>query len=229
METLNSAMKNQLSFNKMLETQIAQLATALPSPTPGKLPGQPETPPKEHINAVTTWEECSVAILNQPPQKKKDPGNPTILCSIGTQHFDQALCDLGASVSVMLKEVFDKLTHATLAPTTMCLQLADQSIRYPDGIAEDILVKIWNFIVPVDFVVLDMEIDSKMPLILRRPFLSTAEATIDVGARQVHLNINGRRQTFAFKPKVEHVRQDSCHEGRRHNNEHAQRVAAERR
>ncbi|KAJ1295966.1 hypothetical protein BS78_01G262700 [Paspalum vaginatum] len=54
METLNSAMKNELSFNKMLETQIAQLAAALPSPTSSKLPGQPEAPPKEHINAVTT-------------------------------------------------------------------------------------------------------------------------------------------------------------------------------
>ncbi|KAJ1270500.1 hypothetical protein BS78_06G056600 [Paspalum vaginatum] len=54
METLNSAMKNQLSFNKMLETQIAQLAAALPNPNAGKLPGQPEAPPKEHINAVTT-------------------------------------------------------------------------------------------------------------------------------------------------------------------------------
>ena len=54
METLNSAMKNQLSFNKMLETQIAQLATALLSPTSGKLPGQPEPPPKEHIAAITT-------------------------------------------------------------------------------------------------------------------------------------------------------------------------------
>ncbi|WVZ50244.1 hypothetical protein U9M48_001518 [Paspalum notatum var. saurae] len=54
METLNSAMKKQLSFNKMLETQIAQLAAALPNPNTGKLPGQPEAPPKEHINAVTT-------------------------------------------------------------------------------------------------------------------------------------------------------------------------------
>lgn len=46
MEGLNSAMKNQLSFNKMLETQIAQLAGAMPNPNTGKLPGQPE-PPRE--------------------------------------------------------------------------------------------------------------------------------------------------------------------------------------
>ena len=55
----------------------------------------------------------------------------------------------------------------------------------------------------MDFVVLDMEIDSKTPLILGRPFLSTVDANIDVGKGQVHLNINGRRETFAFKPKVE--------------------------
>jgi len=54
METFNSAMKNQLSFNKMLETQIAQLAASLPNANVGKLLGQPEPPPKEHINAVTT-------------------------------------------------------------------------------------------------------------------------------------------------------------------------------
>jgi len=107
----------------------------------------------------------------------------------------------------MPKVVFDKLTHATLAPTAMCLQLADQSILYPVGIAEDVPVKIRNFIIPVDFVVLDMEVDTKTPLILGRPFLSTAEANIDVGAGEVHLNINGRRETFAFKPKVEQYRQ----------------------
>ncbi|WVZ83371.1 hypothetical protein U9M48_030529 [Paspalum notatum var. saurae] len=163
--------------------------------------------PLPSTEVVHLTEECSAAILNKPPQKKKDHGNPTISCSIGTQHFDQALCDLGASVIVMPKVVFDKLTHATLAPTAMCLQLANQSIRYPVGIAQDIPVKIRNFLIPVDFVVLNMEIYSKTPLILGRPFLSTAEANIDVGAGEVHLNINGRRETFALKPKVEQCRQ----------------------
>ena len=73
----------------------------------------------------------------------------------------------------------------------MCLQLMDQSVRYPAGIAENIPVKICNFYVPVDFVVLDVEVDSKTPLILGRPFLSTANAHIDVGAGVIQLNING--------------------------------------
>ncbi|XP_025828670.1 uncharacterized protein LOC112903648 [Panicum hallii] len=73
---------------------------------------------------VQLTEECSTAILDPlPEKKKKDPGCPTITCSIGAQHLRHALCDLGASVSVMPK-------------------LANQFVRYPAGIAENILVKI---------------------------------------------------------------------------------------
>jgi hypothetical protein len=88
---------------------------------------------------IKLTEECSAAILNT-SIKKKDPGCPTIDCSIGDQYFDNALCDLGASVSVMPKAIFDKLSHAKLDPTTMCLQLVDQSLRYHVGITENILV-----------------------------------------------------------------------------------------
>jgi len=110
-------------------------------------------------------------------EKKKDPGCPTIDCSIGNQHFN-ALCDLRASVSVMPASVYKKLEHATLEPTSMYLQLADQSVQHPMGIAENILVKIRDFLVPVDFVVLDMCPDSKVSIILGRPFLSTATPTL---------------------------------------------------
>ena len=139
--------------------------------------------------------------------KKKDPGCPTITCSIGAQHFSKTLCDLGANISVMPKVVYDKLNHHALAPTTMCLQLADQSVRYLAGVAENILVKIRNFLIPVDFVVLDMQVETKTPFILGRPFLSTANASIDVGAGEIQLNINGQKETFAFKLKVEQCSQ----------------------
>jgi hypothetical protein len=64
-------------------------------------------------------------------------------------------------------------------------------------------VKIRNFLDPVDFIVLDMEVDTTRPLILRRPFLSTANANIDVGAEEINLSINGKKEKFAFKPRVE--------------------------
>ena len=89
----------------------------------------------------------------------------------------------------------------------MCLQLENQSVRYPAGIAENIPVKIRNFFIPVDFIVLDMEVDAKKTLILGRPFLSTANAHIDVGAGEIQLNINGQQERFDFKPKVEQCNQ----------------------
>ena len=225
LEVVTSALKNQLSSNKTLETRLAQLAAALPVCESGKIPGQPEvsqesvravttrggrstkdppypdnagpttekpkeksqpSPPQEdsdkeeevttqtpqefvdtsllpfpnrnrkssvdeqfarfieviqkiHINVplldamqvptyarylkdilnnkrplptsetVKLTETCSEAILCKIPEKKKDPGYPTITCSIGPFSFNHALCDMGASVSVMPKSVFDKL------------------------------------------------------------------------------------------------------------------------
>ena len=48
-----------------------------------------------------------------------------------------------------------------------------------------------------------MEVDTKTPLNLGRPFLSTANAHIDVGVGEIQLNINGQTEKFAFRPKVE--------------------------
>jgi hypothetical protein len=152
---------------------------------------------------IKLTEECSAAILNTSLIKKKDPGCPTIECSIGNQYFNNALYDLGASVSVMPKVVLDKLKHRTLVPTSLCLQLADQSVRYPSGIAKNIPVKIREFLVPVDFVVLDMHPDSRVSLILRPPFLSTTNAHINVGGGEIIFEINEKEEKFAFRPRPE--------------------------
>jgi hypothetical protein len=77
--------------------------------------------PLPSMDVVKLTEECSAAILNHLSKKKKDPGCPTITCSIGTQQFDHALYDLGASVSVIPKVVFDKLNFTHLGPTPMML------------------------------------------------------------------------------------------------------------
>jgi hypothetical protein len=85
----------------------------------------------------------------------------------------------------------------------MCLQLAEQSLRYLIGIVEDISVNIRGFFIPVDFVVLEMHPYSKVSLILGRPFFSMANAHIDVGIREVKFNINGREERFPFRPRPE--------------------------
>ncbi|GJR35503.1 reverse transcriptase domain-containing protein [Tanacetum coccineum] len=62
----------------------------------------------------------------------------------------------------------------------MSVRLADRSFQYPVGIAENMLIEVGKFTFPADFVILKMEEDSKVPLILGRPFLHTAEAVIRV-------------------------------------------------
>jgi hypothetical protein len=146
-------------------------------------------------------ERCNAAILDGLLDMMGDPGVPTISCLIGTQKFDQALCDLRASMSIMPKVIYDKLNHDSFIPTSTHLQLADQSIQCPIGIAEDILVKIRSSIIPVDFMVLEMDVCHQIPLILGRPFLSTTGATIDVAARIIKLNISEKEGTFTLKPK----------------------------
>jgi hypothetical protein len=146
-------------------------------------------------------EECSAAIANG-LEKQKDPGCPIIPCSVGSFKFEKALCDLGASMSVMPRDVFEKLC-LPLEPTGMCLELGDNSIRYPLGIAEDVPVKVRHHFIPVDFVVLEMGEREKRPPILGRPFLKTVGATIEVGKGEIMFDINRERSSFKFLPHLE--------------------------
>jgi len=107
--------------------------------------------PLPTTEVIKLTDACSAALLQQLPEKKEDSGFPTIKCSIEAQNFDKALCDLGASVSVMPKVVFDQLNYTDLTPTPMQLQLADSSVGHPEGIAEDVLVSVRDCFVPVDF------------------------------------------------------------------------------
>jgi hypothetical protein len=153
------------------------------------------------VDHVKMSEQCSAAITNG-LEKQKDPGCPIIPSSVGSFKFEKALCDLRASVSVMPRDLFEKL-HLPLEPTGMCLELADNSIRYPLGIAEDVPVKVGQHFIPVDFVVLEMGEREKPPLILGRPFLKTVGATIDVGKGEIKFDINGERSSFKFRPRIE--------------------------
>jgi hypothetical protein len=157
--------------------------------------------PIPEMNRLMFAERCSSAILDGLPDRIGDPGVPTISYLIGTQKFEQALCDLGASVGVMPKVIYDQLNHDSLVPTSMQLQLVDQLIWHLVGIAEDIPVRIRNSFIPVDFVVLKMDVCRQILLILGRSFLSTTGATIDVVAGIIKLNISGKEESFTFKPK----------------------------
>ena len=115
--------------------------------------------------------------------KYKDPGSPTISVNIGGTCIDKALLDLGASVNLLPYSVYKQLGLGELKPTNITLSLADQSVKIPKGIVEDVLVKVDKFYYPVDFVVLDTEPiaigPNHVPIILGRPFLATSNAIIN--------------------------------------------------
>ena len=69
--------------------------------------------------------------------------------------------------------VVKRLSLGELTPTTMTLQMADKTIAQREGIFEDVLIKVGKFIFLVDFVVIDMEEDTQVPLLLGRPFFTT--------------------------------------------------------
>jgi hypothetical protein len=131
----------------------------------------------------------------------KDNGYPGITCTIYYQRIKNALCDLGASVNLMLEAMFEELGYPAISPTTMTVQLADSSINYLKGIIENLLVNVEAHYVFADFVVLDTQ--KEMSLILGRPFLRDVNARIDVRAEKIQFRIGRRNMTFKFQAKEE--------------------------
>ncbi|GKE82283.1 ribonuclease H-like domain-containing protein, partial [Tanacetum coccineum] len=103
----------------------------------------------------------------------------------------------GASVSVMPLLAYRNFRLGELVHIRLTVELADIIVKYPKGIAENMLVGIGKFTFPVDFIILDMPEDIRVPLILGRPFLSTAHAKIDVYKRKFTLRV--REENIIFK------------------------------
>ncbi|XP_058181219.1 uncharacterized protein LOC131299654 [Rhododendron vialii] len=135
--------------------------------------------PKE----VLLTEHVSSIIQHKIPIKYKDPGCPTISCTIGNHHLERALLDLGASVNLLPYSVYQQLGLGELKPTTVRLQLADGSLKIPKGVIEDVLIKVDKFYFPADLIVLDTQpvhhSRGQIRVILGCPFLATSNAQIN--------------------------------------------------
>ncbi|XP_016168596.1 uncharacterized protein LOC107611153 [Arachis ipaensis] len=127
---------------------------------------------KELINKKRSWheketmvltQECSALIQKRLPQKLKDPGSFILSCTIGSMTLEKALCDLGTSINLMPLSLMKKLAIDKVKPTRMLLQMADRSLKIPNGVVDD-------------FVILDIEEEGHNLIILGRPFLAIARA-----------------------------------------------------
>nr|GEW52516.1 reverse transcriptase domain-containing protein [Tanacetum cinerariifolium] len=151
-------------------------------------------------------------IQNKVPPKLGDPESFLIPCNFNKAFSCNALADFGASINLMLYSLHAKLYLETLKPTKMSVRLVDRSFQYPVGIAENMLVEVGKFTFPVDFVILEMEEDSKVLLILERPFLHTADAVIQVKQKQLNLRVGTERMIFNIDSAMKHSysNDDTC-------------------
>nr|GEX16078.1 hypothetical protein [Tanacetum cinerariifolium] len=141
-------------------------------------------------------EHCSVVLLKKLPKNLEDPGQFLISCDFLRMVECLALADLCASIKLMPLSVWKILSLPELSPTCMTLELTDRSISHPVGVAEDVSIKVGRFHFPADFVVVDFDVDPRVSLILRRSFLKTEHALIDVYEGELNLRVGNKAVTF---------------------------------
>ncbi|XP_070039570.1 uncharacterized protein [Nicotiana tomentosiformis] len=124
------------------------------------------------FETVALTVECTSKIPHKLPQKLKDPSSFTIPVRIGEIDVGRALCDLCASINMMLLSVFKILGLGASRPTTVMLQLADRSYVYPEGV------------------------DEIVPIILGQPLLATGDAVIKVREGKMIMRVYNEEAVF---------------------------------
>ena len=151
----------------------------------------------EHItNALIKAREEKLRVEASIPRKLEDGWDPMI--KIYLNDFScYALCDVGASTSVMPKRIYDMLKLKPYDSCSFGVRLVDSSIKKPLGRIDDVLIVVNDNYVPVDFTIMDIECDPSCPIILGRPFLRTVGAVIDMKEGNIKFQ-------FPLKKGMEH-------------------------
>src|SRR3954466_12453898 len=134
----------------------------------------------EHItNALIKDREENLRLEASIPRKLEDGWDPMIKIKLNNFSW-YALCDVGASTSVMPKRMYDMLA---LKPFDLCsfgVRLVNSTVKKPLGKIDDVLIIVNGNYVPIDFPIMDIECEPSCPIILGRPFLRTVGAVIDM-------------------------------------------------
>ncbi|GJR65310.1 reverse transcriptase domain-containing protein [Tanacetum coccineum] len=159
---LTSYMKINEATLRAMQTQMTNMKTELRNEFKSSLPSNTVTNPRGDLKAITTR---SGVVYDGPTI----PPTPS---------------PLPKEVERETEATKDKLSLLELTSTRTTLELANQLVAASDGVAEDVFVKVGKFYFLANFVVVDYDVDHRVPLIPGRPFLRTARALIDV-----HVNV----------------------------------------
>ncbi|KAK8990900.1 hypothetical protein V6N11_028856 [Hibiscus sabdariffa] len=158
---------------------------------------------------VNLGENVSAVFQRKLPPKLKDQGMFAIPCKIGKVGIKRAMCDLGASINVMPLSVYNLISDEPLKETSVTVQLADRSVIHPEGVLENVLVKVNELIFPADFYVIDMENDrmnTSPEILLGRPFLSTSHTKIDANSGILTIEFDGEAPKIELKQLPDHLK-----------------------
>ncbi|XP_040947366.1 uncharacterized protein [Gossypium hirsutum] len=156
---------------------------------------------------VNVGENVSAVLQKKVPPKYKDQGMFAISCKIGNVGIKKAMCDLGASINVMPYPIYKMINAGPLKMTGVIIQLADRSVIYPEGLLEDVIVKVNELVFPADFYIINMEDDNttnSSDILLERLFLSTASAKIDVQSGMLTMEFDGDIMKFNVYEAMNH-------------------------
>src|SRR3954469_1661772 len=156
----------------------------------------------EHItNALIKVREEKLRLEASIPRKLEDGRDPMI--KIKLNNFSCfALCDVGASTSVMPKRMYDMLDLKPFDPCSFGVCLVDSSIKKPLGKIDDVLIIVNDNYVPVDFTIMDIECLPSCQLILGRPFLRTVGAIIDMKEGTIKFQLPLKKWMEHFPRKI---------------------------
>ncbi|MGG6712775.1 UNVERIFIED_CONTAM: retroviral-like aspartic protease, partial [Salmonella enterica subsp. enterica serovar Weltevreden] len=157
---------------------------------------------------VVVSANVSSVIRRKLPPKCKDSGKFAISCIIGKKTVDKVMLDLGASINLMPFSIYKELNLGPLQPTRVVIQLTDRSFSFPEGMVEDVLVKVNNLIFPADFYIIDMDDTPSHHaphMLLRRPFMNTTKTKIDVGQGTLSFEFDGEVVSYNIFDAMTHV------------------------
>ncbi|GKC06616.1 reverse transcriptase domain-containing protein, partial [Tanacetum coccineum] len=132
---------------------------------------------------------------------------PLVDVLAGMPNYDKFLKEL-----VSNKHKLEQISSAFLSDESFAMNQNKVPPKLRDPGTENMLVEVGKFTFPVDFVILKMEEDSKVPLILGRPFLHTADVVIRVKQKQLNLGVGTKRMTFSIDSAMKHSysNDDTC-------------------
>ncbi|GJW78505.1 reverse transcriptase domain-containing protein [Tanacetum coccineum] len=209
----DAAIRNQRASIKTLEIQIGQISKVLQERGFGSLPSSIEANLRDQVKSISTTIEADsypIRCIGSSQYVVSTGHNRTLMYETKQRTIPFLSHLNGASVSIMPLSTYLNLGLGELAHTKLTVELADKTVKYPKGIIENLLVDIGKFVFLIDFIILDILEDIKVPLILGRPFLSTSRAKIDVLRERMELDLEARliRETLVINRSLDPLNRD---------------------